>query len=69
MSIPPPGFSEITIEVPNRPLPVRMRLGSFSARRGRPVPRRRALQGLAPLLPVIGVAGLATSMRRGRRIA
>lgn len=65
----PTGFSAVTVEVPNKRLPVRMRLGSLQARRGRPVSNRRPLPGLTPILPVIGVAGLALTMRRGRRLA
>ncbi len=68
MSI-PTGFSAVTVEVPNQPLPVRMRLGSLQARRGRPLSHRRPLPGLVPVLPVIGMAGLALTMRRGRRLA
>ena len=64
----PAGFSGITVEVQNRPVPVRMRLGSLQARRGLPISRRRPLPGLTPVLPVIGVAGLALTVRRGRRL-
>lgn len=56
----------ITVEVLNKPLPVRMRLASFRARPGHRVGRRRSLPGLAPLLPVAGIASMALATRRGR---
>ena len=56
----------IRIEVSNKPLPVRMRLASLRARPGLLPTRRRKLPGFAPVLPVIGLAGLALTLRRGR---
>lgn len=60
---------DVSVEVPNRALPVHMRLARFRARPVRPVLARPTLPRLAPMLPVIGVAGLALAVRRDRRPA
>jgi hypothetical protein len=55
----------ITVEVPNKPLPLPMRLASLRARPG-PRTCRRSMPGLTPVLPVVGLAGMALTMRRRR---
>lgn len=55
----------ITVEVPNKPLPLPMRLASLRVRPG-PRSGRRSMPGLTPVLPVVGLAGMALTMRRRR---
>jgi len=59
-------LSIVTMEVPNKPLPVRMRLASLRARPGRRTGRRRSLPAMAPAGPVVGLAGFALTLRRTR---
>lgn len=61
-------LSNISVEVPNRPLPLHMRLASFRARAGKRVAVRPTLPTLIPVLPVIGAAGLVLGRRQVRRV-
>lgn len=60
-------LSNISVEVPNHPLPLCMRLARFRARPGKRVMVRPTLPTLIPVLPVIGAAGLVIGRRRDRR--